>query len=163
MTEVNTLFGVKQIQDEQVENKSNEVHVWTFISDISKTKKYLFSDDTAKAYEPWIVNKSFASHIDTLAAAEAANRMHHIDKKMQHDFMFYSVTAHPKRYKPWLKKSEADKKEQKMFEDIGTIVNLNLDRVKSFWKILTSEQREDFLSRYVYPDTKNNLKQRKNK
>lgn len=161
MTEVNTLFGVKQVQEEQVETKTDEVHVWTFISDISKTKKYLFSDDTAKAYEPWIVNKSFASHIDTLAAAESANRMHHLDKRMQHDFMFYSVTAHPKRYKPWLKKSEAEKREQKLYEDIGTVTGFNMSRVKQFWNMLSTEQREDFLIRYVYPDMKNTLKLKK--
>jgi len=161
MTSVNTLFGIKQIQDEQVETKSDEVHVWTFISDISKTKKYLFSDDTAKAYEPWILNKSFASHIDTLAAAEAANRMHHLDKKMQHDFMFYSITAHPKRYKPWLKKSDAEKREQKLYEDIGTVTGLNMIRVKKFWNLLTTDQKDNFLIQYVYPDMKNTLKTKK--
>ena len=49
MTEISTLFGTKQIQEEQADKKTDEVHVWTFISDISKTKKYLFSDDTSKA------------------------------------------------------------------------------------------------------------------
>jgi hypothetical protein len=161
MTEISTLFGTKQIQEEQADKKTDEVHVWTFISDISKTKKYLFSDDTSKAYEPWIVNKSFSSHIDTLATAEAANRMHHIDKRMQHDFMFYSVPAHPKRYKPWLKKSDSEKREQKLYEDIGTVTGLNVVQTKKFWNILSTDQKDDFLIRYVYPDMKNTLKLKK--
>jgi hypothetical protein len=160
MSEIKTLFGLEKQKEEPEEVKSS-FNVWDFITDISKTKKYLFEESTQRLYEPWIVNKAFMAHTDTFIYAEAVNRMHHIDKKMQHDYMFYSVPAHSKRYKPWLKKTEADKREANMYHDIGTIINLNLDRTKKFWKLLTPEQRADFLSRYVYPDSNNTVKIKK--
>jgi len=148
-----TLFGEVEVKEELVEKST--FNVWNFISDISKDKQYLLDEYTERLYEPWIVNKSFMAHPDTLLFAEQANRMHHIDKKMQHDFMFYSVEARGKRYKPWLKKTEAEKKELKLLQDISKLTNLNLQRTKQFWKVLSPDQRKEFLSKFINPDSKN--------
>jgi len=153
MTKTSTLFGVVEHREEPTEKST--FNVWNFIGDISKDKQYLLDDDTVRLYEPWIVNKSFMAHPDTLVFAEQANRLHHLDKKMQHDFMFYSVEARAKRFKPWLKKTEAEKKELKLLQDISKIIGLNLQRTKQFWKILNPDQRKEFIGRYINPDSKN--------
>lgn len=148
-----TLFGDIEVVKEVSEKSS--FNVWNFIGDISKDKNYLLTEHTERLYEPWIVNKSFMSHPDTLLFAEQANRMHHLDKRMQHDFMFYSVEARGKRFKPWLKKTEAEKKELKLLQDISKVVGLNLQRTKQFWKVMSQEQRKEFLGKFVNPDSKN--------
>lgn len=148
-----TLFGEVEIKEEVVEKST--FNVWNFIGDISKDKQYLLDEYTERLYEPWIVNKSFMAHPDTMVFAEQANRMHHLDKRMQHDFMFYSVEARGKRYKPWLKKTEAEKKELKTLQDVSRVIGVNLQRTKQFWKVLTQEQRKEFLGRFVNPDSKN--------
>lgn len=148
-----TLFGVIEHREEPTEKSS--FNVWNFIGDISKDKKYLLDEYTERLYEPWIVNKSFMAHADTLVFAEQANRLHHLDKRMQHDFMFYSIEARAKRYKPWLKKTEAEKKELKLLQDISKVTNMNMQRTKQFWKVLTQEQRKEFIGLYINPDSKN--------
>lgn len=153
MSKTSTLFGIVEHREEPTEKST--LNVWTFIGDISKDKQYLLDDNTARLYEPWIVNKSFMAHADTLVFAEQANRMHHLDKKLQHDFMFYSVEARAKRYKPWLKKTEAEKKELKLLQDISKVVSLNLQRTKQFWKVLNQDQRKEFVSKFITPDSKN--------
>jgi hypothetical protein len=69
--------------------------------------------------------------------------------------MFYSVEARAKRYKPWLKKTEAEKKELKLLQDISKVVSLNLQRTKQFWKVLNQDQRKEFVSKFITPDSKN--------
>ncbi len=160
MSETSTLFGVMQTREEEQEEKS-KFNVWSFITDISKTKEYLYDDQTSRDYEPWIVNKSFSAHMDTFIHAEAMNRFHFLDKKLQHDYMFYAVPSKAKRYKPWLSKSKDDKKELKIMQDISRITGYNIQRTRQFWNILTDEQKTDFLNRYVYPDSNNNAKMTK--
>lgn len=153
MMKSSTLFGEVEHQEQLTEKSS--FNVWNFISDISRDKQYLLDDYTERLYEPWIVNKSFMAHADTLVFAEQANRMHHLDKKLQHDFMFYSVEARGKRYKPWLKKTDAEKKELKLLQEVSKSAGLNLQRTKQFWRVLTVEQRKEFLSKFINPDLKN--------
>jgi hypothetical protein len=153
-TTVSTLFGEEEIKNEDTQPKSS-FSVWNFINDISFNKNYLLDETTERMYTPWTVNKNFASHIDTFNAAEFLNRNHHLDLKMQHDYMFYSVQAKKNRWKAWLKKTDAEKKEHKILEDVANVLNYNMQKTLQFWKMLSPKQRKSFIETYVYPDMKN--------
>ena len=93
---------------------------------------------------------------DTFAAGEFLNSNHHLDKRMQHDYLFYSVQKR-KRWKQggWLKRSDAEKKELKILKDVARVVQLNLKRTRQFWSVLSESERKQFLETYVYPDSRN--------
>ena len=132
-----------------------DTNIWTIINDISGGKQYLFDDTTEKIYVPWIINKSFASHLDTITAVEFINRHTHLDKKLQHDYLFYTIPAKRKRWKPWLKKSDKEKKEEVLLTDIAVALGYNNRRMKEVWKMLSEEQRKELVNRYVKMDANN--------
>ena len=152
---VSTLFGrVKAVTvDVEVEKKFN---VFDFVNDINFGKQYLYADDTASEYDPYTLNRAMTIFTDTFVAGEFLNMNYHLDKRMQHDYLFYSVQKR-KRWKQggWLKRSDSEKKELKILKDVAGVTQFNLKRTKQFWSVLSDDQRKDFLERYVYPDTKN--------
>lgn len=157
------LFGEEVINNvDVVEKPKNDVNVWTFINHISKTKQHILDDDSVKYYDPFIANKFFSQHIDTLSAAEFLNRNYHLSKKMQHDYLFYAVEKKSNRWKPWLKKNEQQKQELQLYEDVALRFNLSLAKVKSIWSIISESDKQDILDNYVYPDKNNsNIKIKK--
>lgn len=152
---VSTLFGkIKQAPVEiEVEKKFN---LFDFVNDINLAKQYLYSDETASAYEPFTINRAMTIFPDTFCAGEFLNSNHHLDKKMQHDYLFYSVQSR-KRFKKggWLKKSEEEKAEHKILKDVGKYLQLNIVRTRQFWTMLTDQQKKDFLAKYIYVDAAN--------
>lgn len=152
---VSTLFGrIKTAQVEvEVERKFN---VFDYVNDINFGKQYLFAEDTASEFDPYTMNRAMTIFPDTFVAGEFLNANYHLDKKMQHDYLFYSVQKR-KRFKQggWLKRTDAEKKELKVLKDVARIIQYNMKRTKQFWSVLTEEQRRTFLETYVYPDSKN--------
>ena len=152
---VSTLFGrVKAAPVEvEVERKFN---VFDYVNDINFNKQYLYAEDTASEYDPYTMNRAMTIFTDTFVAGEFLNANYHLDKKMQHDYLFYSVQKR-KRFKQggWLKRTDTEKKELKVLKDVARTVQYNMKRTKQFWSVLTDEQRRTFLETYVYPDSKN--------
>jgi len=151
---LSTLFGQVEIKPEAVEEWGKGINVWSFVNSLSEDKNYLFDDNTAKEYNPHTVNRAFSIHIDTLHHASLMNRCYNVDKKMQHDYYFYSLPKKVRR-KKWLKKSDEEKREIKILEDVANTIGYNIIKAKAFWKVLTEQQRKQFLATYVYPDSKN--------
>jgi hypothetical protein len=123
------------------------------VNSISDDKNYLFDDITAKEYTPFTVNRAFSIHIDTLHHASTMNQCYNLEKKMQHDYFFYAVPKKVRR-KKWLKKSDEEKQEIKILEDVAEVIGYNFLKTKAFWKVLSEPQRKEFLAKYVYPDAK---------
>ena len=150
-----TLFGrVKAAPVEvEIEKKFN---VFNFINDINFGKQYLLTEDTQSEFDPYTVNRAMTIFPDTFASGEFLNMNYHLDKNMQHDYLFYSVQKR-KRWKEggWLKRSDAEKKEMKVLKDVARIVQFNLKRTRQFWSVLSESERKQFLETYVYPDSRN--------
>jgi hypothetical protein len=151
---LSTLFGQVEIKPEVVEeNWGSGANIWSFVNSISDDKNYLFDDITAKEYTPFTVNRAFSIHIDTLHHASTMNQCYNLEKKMQHDYFFYAVPKKVRR-KKWLKKSDEEKQEIKILEDVAEVIGYNFLKTKAFWKVLSEPQRKEFLSKYVYLDAK---------
>lgn len=151
---VNTLFGRAAIMKE-LEIGPKEVTPFDFVNDVSLDKQYLFND-AARNYKPFLVNKALSAFPDCLQQVVFLNENHGLSEKMQHDFLFYNLPKR-KRFKRdgWLKKSEAEKRELQLLEDVAVAVGYNLQHTKQFWSVLTDAQRKEFIEKYVYPDQKN--------
>ena len=55
-----------------------------------------------KKYYPFIINKCLAPFQDTILLVNEINQFHHLDKKLQFDFLINSLRSR-KRYAPWMK------------------------------------------------------------
>jgi hypothetical protein len=80
---------------------------------------------------------------------------------MQHDYLFYSIPKKIRR-KKWLKKSDEEKREIKILEDVANTIGYNFNKTRAFWKVLSEPQRKEFLTTYVYPDSKNEKQSARN-
>ena len=153
-----TLFGKVEVKLEvEDEQWDAGVNLWSFVNSISEEKNYLYEEHTAKIYAPFTINRAFSIHIDTLHHAALMNQAYNLDKKMQHDYLFYSLPKKVRR-KKWLKKTDEEKRELKTLEDVAEVIGYNMIKTKAFWKVLTDAQRKTFLTKYVYPDSKNQKK-----
>lgn len=152
---VQTLFGKTLHTPVEVEVEKR-FSTFDFVNDINFNKQYLFAEETQSSYDPFVVNKAVTIFPDTFAGGEFLNSNYHLDKKLQHDYLFFTVQKR-RRWKQggWLKKTEQEKKELHILKDVAEAIGYNLKRTKHFWSVLTQEQQKAFLERYIYPDSKN--------
>ena len=74
-----------------------------FLNSINTTKKDVIVDDiTEKAYNSFMVNRSLSYFNDTAILANEMNRYHHLDNKLQFDFLINMVRKR-KRFSKWIK------------------------------------------------------------
>ena len=76
-----------------------------WLNSINLTKENLIDEvpECISSYQPFIVNKCVAGHIDTILFANEINQYPFINKRMQYLFYLHSLRKR-KRYSPWIKK-----------------------------------------------------------
>ena len=87
-----------------------------------------------KKYYPFIVNKCLAPFQDTILLVNEINQFHHLDKKLQFDFLINSLRSR-KRYAPWMKA-----KKLKNLEYVKEYYGYNNEKAKVALDILDDEQ-----------------------
>ena len=108
-----------------------------YLNAINHEKTNLLDTDDEmweKKYPPFIVNKCLAPFPDTIFLVNEMNKHHHLDKKLQFDFLLNSLRTR-KRYTPWLKASK-----QKNLEYVKEYYGYNNEKAKSALDILSNEQ-----------------------
>jgi len=108
-----------------------------YLNAINHEKKNLLDTDDEmweKKYPPFIINKCLAPFPDTIFKVNEMNKHHHLDKKLQFDFLLNSLRTR-KRYTPWLKASK-----QKNLEYVKEYYGYNNEKAKSALKILNDDQ-----------------------
>ena len=73
------------------------------ITDISLKKARLITGENEKEYNPFLTNRGFSYFPDTIFHAQEMNMLHHLDKKLQYDYLFNSIRK-SKRFSKWSKK-----------------------------------------------------------
>ena len=108
-----------------------------YINSINYSKEKLMNTEDemwVKKYPAYIINKCIAPFQDTIFLVNEMNRNHHIDNKLQFDFLLNSLRKR-KRYTPWLKA-----KKEKYLECIKEYYGYNNEKAKSALNILNDEQ-----------------------
>jgi len=103
-------FGeaVEAVNEEQFEDKLKKISPFDFVNSINYSKEDLIVDErTEKEYNPFIVNRAMGFGPDTVIAGNEMNSRHHLDNKMQYDFL-KSTVRKAKRYNKWIKAEESD-------------------------------------------------------
>ena len=80
-----------------------------YVKSILQDKTELITDsETEEKYSPFLTNRSLSYHMDCLAFANEMNRRHHIDKKMQFDFLLNTVRSKKRPFTKWAKSEKSE-------------------------------------------------------
>ena len=91
-------------------------------------------EEWEKKYPSFIVNKCVAPFTDTILLVNEINQLHHLDKKMQFDFLLNSLRPR-KRYTPWLKAKKLEN-----LQYVKEYYGYNNEKAKVALDILSDEQ-----------------------
>ena len=108
-----------------------------YLNSINVSKENLMDSDDPmweKKYVPFIINKCMAPFNDTIMLVNELNMRHHLDKKLQYDFLLNSVRSR-KRYAPWVKASKL-----KDLEYVKEYYGFSNEKAKAALSILDNEQ-----------------------
>ena len=108
-----------------------------YLNAINHSKESLLDSEDEqweKKYSPFIVNKCLAPFPDTIQLVNEINQYHHLDKKLQFDFLINSIRPR-KRYTPWMKA-----KKLKNLEYVKEYYGYNNEKAKAALDILNDEQ-----------------------
>ena len=108
-----------------------------YLNAINYTKEPLLDsedEDWVKKYPPFIVNKCVAPFPDTVMLVNEINQLHHLDKKLQFDFLINSLRPR-KRYSTWMKAKKLDN-----LEYVKEYYGYTNEKAKEALDILDDEQ-----------------------
>jgi len=104
---------------------------------LNQTKEPLLDSEDEmweKKYMPYIVNKCLMPFPDTIQLVNEINQLHHLDKKLQFDFLLNSLRPR-KRYTPWMKAKKLDN-----LEHVKEYYGYNNEKAKAALDILDDDQ-----------------------
>jgi hypothetical protein len=108
-----------------------------YLGSINETKKNLMDSDDPmweKKYSPYIINKCLAPFNDTIMLVNELNMRHHLDSKLQYDFLLNTIRS-KKRYAPWVKANKL-----KDIEYIKEYYGYSNEKAKAALQILNDDQ-----------------------
>ena len=108
-----------------------------YLKAINETKEPLMDgedEEWEKKYPPYIVNKCVAPFPDTIQLVNEINQLHHLDKKLQFDFLINSLRPR-KRFTPWVKAKKLDD-----IEYVKEFYGYNNNKAKIALTILNDDQ-----------------------
>jgi hypothetical protein len=107
-----------------------------WLNSINLTKKNLIDEDPSleKEYNPYIINRIYSGHLDSVLFANEMNKYSFLSKKIQYDFYLNSLRS-KKRFSPWLRKDKI-----KDLDYVKRYYGYSNEKAQQALKILTKEQ-----------------------
>ena len=107
-----------------------------WLNSINQTKKNLIDEDPSleKEYNPYIINRIYSAHLDSVMFANEMNKYSFLSKKIQYDFYLNSLRS-KKRFSPWLRKDKI-----KDLDYVKRYYGYSNEKAQQALKILTKEQ-----------------------
>jgi hypothetical protein len=107
-----------------------------FVNQILKTKNNLIIDEaTEKEYKAFSVNRTLSYHYDCLPFASEMNRRHHLDSKLQNDYLLNTVRSKNRPFVKWAKSETSDD-----IECIKQIYQFSDSKAREALRLLSPEQ-----------------------
>ena len=108
-----------------------------YLNQINHGKKNLMDSEDEfweKKYPAYIINKCLSAFTDTIFYVNEMNRLHHLDKKLQNDFLINSLRKR-KRFAKWLRASKI-----KDIEYVKEYYGYSNEKAKQALNVLTDDQ-----------------------
>lgn len=117
-----------------------------YLNAINDTKQNVIEDSdnpelAEKLYPPYLVNRGLSFFIDTVYLANEMNRHHHLENKMQFDFLI-NIVRKKKRFSKWFK-AQPD-------EEVEAVMNYygySQDKARQVVGLLTKDQITQIIER----------------
>ena len=138
----------------------NKLTPFSFVNEINYGKKDLMIDQNGdhsdlleKVYNPYITNRSLSYFNDTVLYANEMNKNHHIDSRLQNDYLINTIRKR-KRFSKWIKSTELDD-----LESVKTCYGYSNEKARQVLTLLSDEQLTELKQR-VYKGGYTNNKPR---
>ena len=113
-----------------------------YLNAINTTKKDIMVDDIAESgYAPFMVNRGLSYFADTVLYANEMNINHHIDHRLQFDFLI-NIVRKKKRFSKWLKAEEISD-----LDVVKEYYGYSNEKARSVLSLLTDEQLTELKKR----------------
>lgn len=109
---------------------------FTFVDAVGFSKKNVFDSVSQKNYVPFIINKAFSYHQDSIFYAEEMNLNGHLPSVMQHAF-YLNILPPKRRFAKWAK--GADKSD---FNAVAQYFCVNMQKAEQMMDLLSANQIE---------------------
>lgn len=103
------------------------------IPSILQTKKDVL--DNEKDYKPYLVNRSISYHIDCILYANQMNMNHHLDPKLQYQYLLHTIRPMKRKFQAWQKASTL-----KDIDCVKEYFGYSNEKAKEALRLLTDEQ-----------------------
>ena len=115
-----------------------------WLKSINLTKKNLIDEDPSleKEYSPYIINRIYSGHLDSVMFANEMNKYSFLPKKTQYDFLLNTLRS-KKRFSPWLRKDEI-----KDLDLVKRYYGYSNEKAQQALKILTKDQLNFIKSKF---------------
>ena len=109
-----------------------------FLNAINQTKKDIMVDDlTEKAYNGFMVNRGLSYFPDTVLLANEMNIRHHVDSRLQFDFLINTIRKQ-KRFSKWMKPDAIE-----AIDAIKEYYGYSNEKARQVLKVLTKNQIDE--------------------
>ena len=113
-----------------------------YLKAINETKKDIMVDDIAeKEYNPFIINRGLSFFKDTILYANEMNIHHHLDHRVQFDFLI-NIVRKKKRFSKWLKPEEISD-----LDVVKEYYGYSNEKARSVLSLFTDEQLTELKKR----------------
>ena len=112
------------------------VELKDWLNSINISKINLIDEDPTieNKYLPYIVNRCLSGHVDAVMFSNEMNINHHLDKKLQYDFLLNTLRS-KRRFSPWIKKEEL-----KNLECVKSCYGYSNEKARQVLSLLTEDQ-----------------------
>ena len=105
-----------------------------YLKAINETKEdVMLTAQDEKKYSSFIVNRGLSFLMDTIFQANEINRNHHLDSRLQFDYLLNSIRQ-KKRYSKWLKPEKLDD-----LDIVKEYYGFGNEKAKNALQVLTDE------------------------
>ena len=110
------------------------------IPSILQTKKSVITQDTEKDYPSFIVNKALSFHSDCLHYANEMNKVPHVDRLLQYQYLINSIRGYKRPFQKWHKRETIDS-----LQAIKEYYGYSNIKAKEALMVLSDDQIDDII------------------
>jgi len=114
------------------------VNPFNYVNSINLSKKdIMVTPDDEKAYNSFMVNRSLSYFSDTVVIANEMNKYHHLDSRLQYQFLI-NIVRKRKRFSKWVKPElEND------LESVKEYYGYSNEKARQILPLLSPSQRKE--------------------